>query len=87
MYQALIWVLRLRLGLSDQARRLRAAFDAKRLQGITDALVDRVRRNVELRGDLFRTEMLVDEQEAVELSLSQLCNTVGTVICIVVRIE
>ena len=63
MYQTLIWPA----VLGDQARRLRAALDAKDLQRLADALVDGVRRNVELGGDFLGAEVLVDKPEAIEL--------------------
>jgi len=67
MYQTLIWAA----VLGDEARRLRAALDAKDGKGLPDALVDRVRGNPELRGDFLGVEMLVDEPETVELPLGK----------------
>jgi len=50
MYQPLIWA-----GvLGNDARGLAAALDAKDVQGTANALVDGVRRDCELAGDLFR---------------------------------
>jgi len=64
MYQSLIWLL----VLGDDPRRLCATLDAEDSQRLADALVDGMRRNVELRRDLLGIEMLVDEQETVELA-------------------
>ena len=70
MYQSLIWLVMLR----NDAGGMRAPFDAERLQGETNALIDSMRRDVELGRDFFRIEMLVDEQKAVELALRELCD-------------
>src|SRR6476469_1376026 len=67
MYQPLIWLV----VLSNDQRRLRAAFDAEGRDRLADALVDRVRGNPQLAGDLFRIQMLVDEPQAVELPRRQ----------------
>ncbi|MES2136402.1 MAG: hypothetical protein V4502_05000 [Pseudomonadota bacterium] len=64
MYQPLIWSA----VLGDEARRLRSALDAKDRKRLADALVDGVGGDIELGGDLFRRQMLVDESEAVELA-------------------
>jgi hypothetical protein len=72
MYQALIWCA----VLGDEASGLGAALDAQRLQRLANALIDRVGRNAEARGDLFRTQMLVDEAEAVELTGRQPCEAI-----------
>ncbi len=49
MYQSLIW----RPTLGDETRRLGSSFDAEDLEGLADALVDRVGRNAKLGGNLF----------------------------------
>jgi hypothetical protein len=49
MYQSLIWPAVLRY----EARGLGTAFNAEDLKRLADALIDRVRRDLELRGDLF----------------------------------
>ena len=67
MYQSLIFAAVLR----DEARRLGAAFDAEDLQRLADALVDGVRRNPEPERDLLRAHVLVDEPQAVQLSLAE----------------
>ena len=67
MYQPLIWPA----VLGDDARRLGAPLDAEDLERQADALVDRMRRNAELGGNLLGRQMLVDEAQAVELSLRQ----------------
>ena len=59
----------------DDARSLRAPFDAERLQGKADALIDGMRRDLELGRDFLRRKMLVDEQQAIELTLRELCNS------------
>ena len=63
MYQPLIWAAVPR----DDARGLGAALDAEDLEGLANALIDRVRGNPQLCGNLFRGKMLVDKAEAVEL--------------------
>jgi hypothetical protein len=73
MYQALIWS---RI-LGDDARRLSAPLDAEYLQGLANPLVDRVRRDAELGGDLLRIEMLVDEAQAIELAGRQARDALG----------
>jgi hypothetical protein len=70
MYQTLIWPA----VLGDEAGCLRAALDAERVKRLADALVDRVGGDVELAGDLFRRQVLVDEAQAIELALCQLGN-------------
>jgi len=64
MYQPLIWPAVLR----DEAGGLRPPLDAEDVQRLTDTLIDRVRRDVELARDLFGRPMLVDEPEAIELA-------------------
>jgi hypothetical protein len=49
MYQPLIWPA----GLRNEARRLGTAFNAERVESLTNALVDRVRRDIELGRDLL----------------------------------
>ena len=71
MYQPLIWAAVLR----HQTGGMDPAVDAKHLERAADALVDRVRRDVELGRYLFRGMMLVDQAQAVELPLTQACNT------------
>jgi len=73
MYQLLIWAP----DLGDDARGLAPAFDAQDPQSLADPLVDGMRRNLELDGNLFRVEVLIDEQEAVELALGQFCDASG----------
>jgi hypothetical protein len=73
MYQSLIWVVH----LGDHARGLRTALDAKDMERSADALVDRMRRNAELDGDLFRGKMLVDEQEGIQLPRAQPRDAIG----------
>jgi hypothetical protein len=58
--------------LCDEAGRLRAPLDAKRMQRLANALVDRMRGDSELRRNLFGRKMLVDEAQAIELTLGQL---------------
>jgi hypothetical protein len=54
--------------LGDQAGCLRAAFDAENVQRAVDALIDGVRRDVELGGDFLGIEVLVDQAQAIELA-------------------
>jgi hypothetical protein len=54
--------------LGDQAGCLRAAFDAENVQRAADALIDGVRRDVELGGDFLGVEVLVDQAQAIELA-------------------
>ena len=51
MYQSLIWLVM----LGDDASRMRPPLNAKRLEGAANALIDGMRRDVELRGDFLRT--------------------------------
>jgi hypothetical protein len=67
MYQSLIWFA----VLSNDARRLRSPADAERLQGLANALIDRVRRDSELDRNFLGRQMLIDQPEAVELPLRQ----------------
>jgi hypothetical protein len=64
MYQSLIWPGKLRYG----PRGLSAPLDPEDRQGLTNPLVDRVRRDPELRGDLLGVEVLIDEAKTVELT-------------------
>ena len=73
MYQSLIWAVH----LGDHARGLRTTLDAEDMEGAADALVDRMRRNAELDGDLFRGKVLIDEQEGIQLSGTQPRDKVG----------
>jgi len=57
MYQTLMWAAVLR----NDARGLSAPFHSEDLEGLADALIDRVRRNVELRRDFLGGEMLIDK--------------------------
>ena len=50
MYQPLIWLS----VLGDETRRLAAPFDAQSMKRGANALVDRMRRNIERRRDLLR---------------------------------
>jgi hypothetical protein len=49
MYQSLIW----HLVLCNEARGLRSTFDAERVQGAANALIDGVRGNPEFHRNLF----------------------------------
>jgi len=73
MYQSLIWSFDLR----NDPRRLRAPLDTKNSKGLADPLVDRVGRYFELARDFFRGQVLVDEEQAIELSGSKLGNPLG----------
>jgi hypothetical protein len=64
MYQSLI----LALVLGDDARRLGASLNSKDGKGLANALVDRVWGDLELARNLLGAEVLVDKEEAVELT-------------------
>jgi hypothetical protein len=64
MYQSLIWLF----VAGDSAGSLRTALDAEDLKGLADALVDSMRRNVELGRDFLGVQMLVDKKQAIELT-------------------
>jgi hypothetical protein len=68
MYQSLIWVF----VAGDDARRLRAPLDTEDAKRLPDPLIDSVRRDVELGRNLLRIEVLIDEQQAVELTGAEL---------------
>jgi hypothetical protein len=68
MYQSLIWSFY----LGDDARRLRAPLDPEDRERLADALVDGVRRNLELGSDFLGGKMLVDEEQAVQLAGGEL---------------
>jgi hypothetical protein len=72
MYQTLMWGgVRLgRLGrmLRDHARGLGAALDSKDVQRAANALIDRVRRDVQLGSDFLGRQVLVDQAQAIELA-------------------
>jgi hypothetical protein len=67
--------------LGDDARGLGAPLDAEGRKRLSNALIDGVRRNAELRGDLLGAQMLIDETKAIELAGGQssdpLCHRVG----------
>src|SRR5687767_6553403 len=67
MYQTLIWPA----VPGNEAGGLGPPLDAEDVERAADALVDGVRRDVELSGDLFRGQMLVDQPQAVELARAQ----------------
>ena len=64
LYQALIWAAVLR----HQAGGLGSPLDAEDVERAADALVDRVRRDGELDGDLFGRMMGIDQPQAIELA-------------------
>jgi hypothetical protein len=68
MYQSLIWFVVAR----DEARRVGATFHAQGLERDADALIDGMRRDVELGRDFLGREMLVHQQKTIELPASQL---------------
>jgi hypothetical protein len=67
MYQSLIWLSGDKGVLGDEPGGLTPPLDAEDSQCLADALVDGVRRNVELGGDFLGAEVLVDKPEAIEL--------------------
>jgi hypothetical protein len=70
MYQTLIFAAVVR----DDARGLAAALDAEDMKRPADPLIHGVWRDIELRRDLFRRQMLVDESQAVQLPHAQSLN-------------
>ena len=70
MYQSLRWPA----GLRDEARRLRTALDFQYLQSAADALVDGMRRNIELDRYFLGRQMLVDQAQTVELARTEPCD-------------
>jgi hypothetical protein len=73
MYQTLIWAL----VLGDDPGRMGTALDAEDGEGLTDPLVDRVRRDFELGRDFLRREQLIDEPQAIELPGGQPSDPLG----------
>ena len=69
MYQALIWGAFVSRGRRHDPRRFTASLDAQRMNGLTNPLVDSVRRNAKAERDFLRRQMLVDQGEALALSL------------------
>jgi hypothetical protein len=67
MYQPLIWTA----VVGDEASGLAAPLDPQDVERPADALVDGMRGDMELVGDLLGREMLVDQQQAIELSRAQ----------------
>lgn len=52
----------------DNARSLRSSFDPEDRNGLTDPLVNGVRRDMKFGRDLLGIEMLVNETQAIELA-------------------
>jgi hypothetical protein len=71
MYQSLIWLSGDKGVLGDEPGGLAPPLDAEDSQGLADALVDGVRRNVELGGDFLGAHVAVDEPQAIELAWSE----------------
>jgi hypothetical protein len=67
MYQPLIWVRVVR----NDASRLLPAAHSQDVERLADALIHRVRGDVELGRDFLRRQMLVDQPQAVELPGTQ----------------
>jgi hypothetical protein len=67
MYQTLIWPV----VAGHDARSLGPPFNAEDLERLTHALVDGMRRNPQLGGNLFGRQVLVDKAKAIELPLRQ----------------
>jgi hypothetical protein len=70
MYQSLIWARVVR----NDPRCLGAALDPKGVKRLADALIHGVRGDLQLRRDLFRRQVLVNEAQAVELPCAQPCD-------------
>lgn len=75
MYQSLICRLRGVENGGDHARRFTTPFYPQFFQCTADALVDRVGADTEAERNFLAAEMLVDEQEAVDLTLGQATNS------------
>ena len=82
MYQPLIWPL----VAGDDAGGLSPALNPKGLKGAADALVDGVRRDMELSGDFLRGKMLIDQQQTVQLATRESCDPLRHCRPVVVRI-
>ncbi len=54
--------------LRNDAGRLASAFDPKDMERASYSLIYGVWGDVELSGDFFRREMLVDEEQAIKLA-------------------
>lgn len=57
--------------MRHEAGRLGAPLHLEDLKSLANALIDGVRGNAELDGNFFRTQMLVDEAQTVELARRQ----------------
>jgi hypothetical protein len=68
MYQSLIWSF----DLSDDPRCLSPSLNTERRKRLPDALVDSMRRDLELCRDFLRRQMPIDEEQAIELAGSKL---------------
>jgi hypothetical protein len=82
MYQTLIWPA----VAGDDAGGLGAALDSQDLERAADALVDRVRGDLELGSDFLGRQMLIDQAQAIELTgaqprdaASDLCIDIGRI--------
>src|SRR3954452_19654006 len=73
MYQPLIWPFH----LSDDPGCLRTAFHTERRKRLTNSLVYRVRRDVQLGRYFLGRKMLVDQEQAIELAGGKLPNPGG----------
>ena len=73
MYQPLIWPF----DLGNDPSCLRTPLDAEGCQRLADALIYRMRRNMELGRDLLGAEMLIDEEEAIELGWTEAGDAAG----------
>src|SRR4029077_20711117 len=67
MYQTLIWPAVLR----DEAGSLGSPLNGERVQGLANALIDRVVRDVEFGRDFFGRQMLVAQAQAIELPIRE----------------
>lgn len=70
MYQSLIWSAVLR----DHPCGLAAPLNLEDRQGLANTLVDCVRRDLQPGGDLFRTQVLINKAQTVELTGRELCH-------------
>ena len=67
MYQSLIW----RVPLRHQPGGLRAPVHAQDVERAPDSLIDRMRGDAKLNRNLFRRQVLIDQQERVQLPLAE----------------
>jgi hypothetical protein len=75
MYQTLICLVVGMDGRANQPRRLASPLYAQLFQGAADPLVHGMRADAQPGRDFLAAVMLVDKQEAVDLALTEACDT------------